>query len=78
MRRPSSITEDHSPGAVRARLEHGRDPSYLHDFIYGAIDGAITTFAVVAGVQGASLDASIPAWTATASAGARQRRDYRC
>lgn len=59
MRRPSSITDDHSPRAIRARLEHGGGPSYLHDFIYGAIDGAITTFAVVAGVQGAGLDAGI-------------------
>jgi VIT1/CCC1 family predicted Fe2+/Mn2+ transporter len=59
MRRPSSIREDHSPRAVRARLGRGHTPSYLRDFIYGAIDGAITTFAVVAGVQGASLDASV-------------------
>ena len=33
--------------------------SYLRDFIYGAIDGAITTFAVVAGVEGANLSANI-------------------
>lgn len=33
--------------------------SYLRDFIYGAIDGTVTTFAVVAGVAGAGLKASI-------------------
>lgn len=29
--------------------------SYLRDFVYGGIDGAVTTFAVVAGVVGAEL-----------------------
>ena len=28
---------------------------YFDDFIYGSIDGAVTTFAIVAGVMGASL-----------------------
>lgn len=32
--------------------------NWLPDFVYGGIDGAVTTFAVVAGVEGASL--SIP------------------
>ena len=32
---------------------------YLADFVYGGIDGAISTFAVVAGVIGASLDSVI-------------------
>ena len=31
----------------------------LEDFVYGATDGAVTTFAVVAGVIGASLSPSI-------------------
>ena len=31
----------------------------IEDFVYGAIDGAVTTFAVVAGVVGASLSPSI-------------------
>ena len=31
----------------------------LGDFVYGATDGAVTTFAVVAGVVGASLSPSI-------------------
>ena len=33
--------------------------TYLKDFIYGAIDGAVTTFAVVSGVAGAGLSSSI-------------------
>ena len=37
----------------------GPVPSYLRDFIYGAIDGAVTTFAVVSGVAGAQLSSRI-------------------
>lgn len=32
---------------------------YLKEFVYGGIDGAVTTFAVVAGAVGAGLDESI-------------------
>ena len=32
---------------------------HFDDFIYGSIDGAVTTFAIVAGVMGASLSAGI-------------------
>jgi VIT1/CCC1 family predicted Fe2+/Mn2+ transporter len=50
---------DHTPEAVRARLGAAPAPSYLRDFIYGAVDGAVTTFAVVAGVAGADLDETV-------------------
>ena len=33
--------------------------NWLPDFVYGGIDGSVTTFAVVAGVQGASLSLPI-------------------
>ncbi len=33
--------------------------SYLGDFVYGAIDGSVTTFAVVAGAAGANLSPGI-------------------
>jgi VIT1/CCC1 family predicted Fe2+/Mn2+ transporter len=58
-RKPRSLAEDHTPRAVRARLGRKPSPSYLHDFVYGAVDGAVTTFAVVAGVQGAQLDETV-------------------
>lgn len=32
---------------------------YLPEFVYGGIDGSVTTFAVVAGVMGASLSSAI-------------------
>jgi len=45
----------HTPAAIRARLEAGPSHSYLGDFVLGAIDGCVTTFAIVAGVAGAGL-----------------------
>ena len=57
--RPLSLEEQHTARAVTARLGERPPPSYLSDFIYGAVDGAVTTFAVVAGAAGASLDESV-------------------
>ncbi len=37
----------------------GKQQKYLGEFVYGGIDGSITTFAVVAGAAGAHLDSSI-------------------
>lgn len=37
----------------------GNLQNYLREFVYGGIDGAVTTFAVVAGAVGADLDTSI-------------------
>lgn len=54
-----SLESDHTPSAIRERLDQQPAPSYLHDFIYGAVDGTITTFAVVAGVAGAGLDETV-------------------
>jgi vacuolar iron transporter family protein len=50
------LDAEHTPEAVSARLAGKPSASYLRDFIYGAVDGTITTFAVVAGVAGADLD----------------------
>jgi vacuolar iron transporter family protein len=55
----SRLTAEHTPDAVRRRLSAPPSTSYLRDFIYGAIDGAVTTFAVVAGVEGAALSANV-------------------
>ena len=46
--------EAHEPRDVRGLAQH-----YLKDLVYGANDGIITTFAVVAGVAGAQLDSRI-------------------
>lgn len=55
----SRLEKDHTPAKIRQRLEQGPGHSFLKDFIYGAIDGAVTTFAIVAGVAGAGLTAGI-------------------
>ncbi|HSJ68169.1 MAG TPA: VIT1/CCC1 transporter family protein [Anditalea sp.] len=44
----------HQEIAIGGSLQH-----YLREFVYGGIDGAVTTFAVVAGAVGANLDPAI-------------------
>lgn len=45
----------HSPEEIAARLAAPPGQSHLRDAVYGGIDGAVTTFAIVAGVAGAGL-----------------------
>lgn len=54
-----SLKSDHTHKAIQARIQQGPNHSYLHDFVYGGIDGAVTTFAIVAGVAGADLATGI-------------------
>lgn len=49
----------HDPEEIKARLSAGPDSFYLKEWVYGGIDGVVTTFAVVAGVVGASLSPAI-------------------
>jgi VIT1/CCC1 family predicted Fe2+/Mn2+ transporter len=49
------MEHEHSVEAIRKRLAAGPAHNYLRDWIYGGIDGAVTTFAVVSGVAGAQL-----------------------
>ncbi|MBT8401932.1 MAG: VIT1/CCC1 transporter family protein [Rhodothermia bacterium] len=46
---------DHRPEAIQARLSLRYRHSYLGDAVLGAIDGCVTTFAVVAGAVGAGF-----------------------
>ena len=58
-RNSTRLEHGHSPEAIRQRLAEGAKHNYLRDFVYGGIDGAVTTFAIVAGTMGASLPARI-------------------
>ena len=48
------MNQNHEPQDLKSLARH-----YLGDLVYGANDGIITTFAVVAGVAGASLSARV-------------------
>ena len=57
--RRSALEHGHSREQIRARLAGGPRASYLRDLVFGGIDGAVTTFAIVAGVVGADLSTRI-------------------
>ena len=40
-------------------MKRGTEERYLGEFVYGGIDGAVTTFAIVAGAIGASLNTAV-------------------
>ena len=56
---PMSKEHGHSPEEIAVRLSEDTRGTYLRDMIYGGIDGAVTTFAIVAGVEGAGLSHGI-------------------
>lgn len=49
----------HSAKAISSEEHHKGTGTYVGDFVYGAIDGSVTTFAVVSGVAGAALSVNI-------------------
>lgn len=52
----TNLRDDHTQEAIARRLKAATSHSYLGDFILGAVDGAVTTFAIVAGAAGAKLE----------------------
>jgi VIT1/CCC1 family predicted Fe2+/Mn2+ transporter len=50
---------EHTPEAIQNRLKKNHGGDYLKDSILGAIDGAVTTFAVVSSIAGAGLSSSL-------------------
>ena len=55
----AKLEHQHDPESIRQRIRGAARHSYLRDFVYGAIDGTVTTFAVVSGVAGAGLNPQI-------------------
>jgi len=57
--REEALRKEHHPQVVAERIAGSPNQNYLRDFVYGSIDGCVTTFAVVSGVIGAELAASV-------------------
>lgn len=55
----TSMEHEHSADSIRARLAAGPRFNYVRDWIYGGIDGSVTTFAIVSGVVGAELSPTV-------------------
>ena len=54
-----ALKSDHTEEAIARRLAGATQHSYLGDFVLGAVDGAVTTFAIVAGAAGAGLSGAV-------------------
>ncbi len=55
------LREEHTPESIQRRLDAPSSHGMLRDSVYGAVDGVVTTFAIVAGVAGADLRESVVA-----------------
>ena len=55
----AALEADHTREAIKQRLREPTRHSYLRDFVYGAIDGTVTTFAVVCAAEGAGVKPTI-------------------
>ena len=58
-RRHAKLRAQHTPSAITTRLSAHKSHSYVGDAVLGAIDGCVTTFAIVSGVVGAHLTPGI-------------------
>jgi VIT1/CCC1 family predicted Fe2+/Mn2+ transporter len=56
---PRHLEHGHAPRDIAKRLQQGPRVSYLRDWVYGGIDGTVTTFAIMAGVVGANLSSGV-------------------
>ncbi|WP_299585593.1 VIT1/CCC1 transporter family protein [uncultured Microbulbifer sp.] len=54
-----ALLEEHRPERIHARLGQAPRSQRVSDFVLGAIDGCVTTFAIVAGAFGAGFSESV-------------------
>ena len=55
----AALAAMHTHEAIEQRIAATGQHSYLGDFVLGAVDGAVTTFAIVAGAAGAGLSTGV-------------------
>jgi VIT1/CCC1 family predicted Fe2+/Mn2+ transporter len=55
----TKLEHEHTRAAIRDRITARNQHSALGDFVLGAVDGAVTTFAIVSGSAGAGFSSSI-------------------
>ncbi|MEX1040309.1 MAG: VIT1/CCC1 transporter family protein [Pirellulaceae bacterium] len=53
------LNEQHTDEAIAARIAATTQHGFVGDFVLGGVDGAITTFAIVAGVAGANYPVGV-------------------
>ena len=53
------LRAEHQPERIRRRLREQNGGGYLGDTVFGAIDGCVTTLAVVVGAMGANLSNTV-------------------
>lgn len=54
-----SLEAEHRPDQISKRLQAGKKHNYIGDAVLGAMDGCVTTFAIVAGAMGGKLSTGI-------------------
>ncbi len=59
MNSPTPLERMHTREAIAERISSSARESYLADFVLGAVDGTVTTFAIVAGTAGAGLSVAV-------------------
>lgn len=58
-REQRQLEAEHSPAAIAERIAADPQHGYIRDFVYGSIDGLVTTFAIVSGAYGAALSTNV-------------------
>ena len=59
MSQQDELARLHTEEAISERITAATQHSYLGDFVLGSVDGAVTTFAIVAGAAGAGLSSGV-------------------